>query len=978
MTDIHGFEELQSRQVGEIDGEARLYRHIKTGARLLSVVNTDENKVFGITFRTPPADSTGVAHILEHSVLCGSRKFPVKDPFIRLAQGSLNTFLNAMTFPDKTTYPVASQNLQDFYNLIDVYMDTVLHPLLTRETFEQEGWHYELDAPEAALTYKGVVFNEMKGAYSSPNAVLYKLAQQALFPDTTYGVDSGGDPVVMPDLTYDGLKDFHATYYHPSNAWIYFYGDDDPAERLRLMNERLAEFSQRPVQSDIGLQPQFDAPVRVEDTYPAGQDADKSKSNAAVNWLLGEINDPAQAMALSVLDEALTGTPAAPLRRALTESGLGEDVISSIDFNIRQVTAIYGLKGINAGDLDKVEALVLDTLKNIADEGFDKDTVEAALNTAEFSLRENNTGHFPRGLSLMLRALTTWLYERDPLERIAFEAPLEDLKTRITSGERVLEKLIQKFLLDNPHRITALVKPDPKKSERQAEDERTRLDKIRADLSSEDLERLTARTAELKRLQNLPDQPEDIAKIAHLKRADLPEHNTTIPSQLSQVGGVDVLTHDLPTNGIVYLDLAFDLKPLSTAQLPLLDVFGRALLETGAGSLDFVGLTQHIARNTGGVYISPFVSSDADGKGCVAHLMVRSKVVPNKADQLIQLLNDVLLVSHLDNRDRIKQIVMEEKASAEARLAPAGHMMAALRVNAGLSAAGFVQEQISGLTRLFALRELAERIETDWPSVAAELQGMRDQLISKGGLIANITANEKTLTNFTPGLETLIAKLPDRPVNSPASDWSSMSGGEATSNPTEGFAIPASVNYVAKGGKISASGVPSIGAALVAQNLISTGWLWNKVRMQGGAYGGFCRFDRLSQAFTYISYRDPNLLDTLDIYDATAQHLKKSQFDEEEITRAIIGTIGIIDTYLLPDAKGLIALQRHLSSDSDEARQTIRDQVLATTAQDIHTFADALETLNDNARVAILGSDTALTKANDARGGNWLAITQVM
>ncbi|NQX79768.1 MAG: insulinase family protein, partial [Hyphomicrobiaceae bacterium] len=680
----HGFQELQRRQINEIESEARLYRHGKTGARLLSLINKDENKVFGISFRTPPTDSTGVAHILEHSVLCGSRKFPVKDPFIRLAQGSLNTFLNAMTFPDKTTYPVASQNLQDFYNLIDVYIDTVLHPKLTRETFEQEGWHYYLDASNSRLTYKGIVYNEMKGAYSSPNSVMYKLVQEAMFPNTTYGVDSGGDPKVITDLTYEALIDFHSKYYHPSNSWIYYYGDDNPEERLRLMNEQLSEFSELNVHSDVSLQTFFTKPIRVEGTYPAGKETEKAKSNISISWLLDEITDSFLLLALNVLDEALMGTPASPLRRALTDSGYGEDPFGSIDFELRQATAIYGLRGINIDDCERVEALILQTLRIIAEQGFDKDTLDAAINSVEFSLRENNTGRFPRGLSIMLCSLSSWLYDRDPLERITFEEPLEKFKNRIWSSEHILENLIKDKFLRNPHRVTAVVKPDSHKSERQASEERGRLDKIHSNLSQKKLKRLINRAHELKQLQDAPDLPEDIAKIPHLKLTDLPSNNINIPSTLSLFDGVDVLTHALPTNGIIYLDLTFDLRHLSIRQLSLLNIFGRALLETGSVSLDFISFTQRISRDTGGIYTIPYVTTTCNGtESYAAHLLIRSKVISTKAPELASIIIDALNNSIIDNRERIKQIVLEEKAAAEANLVPNAHIIAARRVNAG-------------------------------------------------------------------------------------------------------------------------------------------------------------------------------------------------------------------------------------------------------------------------------------------------------
>ena len=563
MTTTHGFDEIRRLKIAEINSEARLYQHAKTGAELLSIINDDENKVFGITFRTPPADSTGIAHILEHCVLCGSDKFPVKDPFIRLAQGSLNTFLNAMTFPDKTTYPTASQNLQDFYNLVDVYLDAVLHPRISRKILEQEGWHYEINGHDEPLTYKGVVFNEMKGAYSSPDAILDKLSQQSLFPDTTYGLDSGGDPIEIPNLTYEAFKEFHTSNYHPSNARIYFYGDDDPIERLKLLDDRLSAFTKTTVNSDVALQPRFSAPVRHDGTYAAGEGPEAGKSHVAVNWMLDEITDPEQAIALRVLSYMLTGTPASPLRKALIESGLGEEVISAIEFDFRQIIAQCGLKGVDAANVDKVETLIHQTLQDLSTKGFDQGTIEAALNTTEFRLRENNTGRFPRGLSLMLRALTTWVYDRDPLERIAFEAPLSRLKARVAAGERVFEPLIQQWLVDNTHRATVVVRPDPEQGSREAADETARLAAVRADLAQDEIDKLVARTAELKQWQETPDTPEAIASIPMLKRSDLPKRNKTIPSEVSRVGGVELLSHDLFTNGIVYLDLAFDLHALA-------------------------------------------------------------------------------------------------------------------------------------------------------------------------------------------------------------------------------------------------------------------------------------------------------------------------------------------------------------------------------------------------------------------------------
>lgn len=973
MTTTHGFEELRRTRIAEINSEARHYRHKRTGAELLSIVNADENKVFGITFRTPPADSTGIAHILEHSVLCGSRKFPVKDPFIRLAQGSLNTFLNAMTYSDKTTYPTASQNLQDFYNLIDVYLDAVLHPLISREILAQEGWHYELESPDKPLIYKGVVFNEMKGAYSSPETILYKLSQESIFPDTIYGHDSGGDPAVIPELTYEAFTAFHRRYYHPSNARIYFYGDDDPEERLRLIDERLSGFGAEKPDSGIALQARFTAPRRRDATYAAGDDPETARSYLTLNWMLDEAAEPEAALALRVLDQVLTGTPASPLRKALIDSGLGEEVVAGLELDTRQVAALYGLKGIDAASAAKVEALILDTLRSICASGLQKATIEAALNTVEFRLRENNTGHFPRGLSLMLRSLTTWLHDRDPIARIAFEAPLKALKARIASGERVFERLIQTHLLDNPHRATVVVRPDPQKAAREAAEERARLDKVQARLAPGDVEELVAQTAALKRWQETPDTPEAIATIPSLRLSDLPRTNKRIPVERTSVEGVEVLTHDLATSGILYLDLAFDLHALCADQLPLVDVLGRALTETGAGTLDFVALSEWIGRSTGGIRPSTFASALSGRQGSAARLVMRAKAVPEKADELISILGDVLLSSRLENAERIGQIVLEEKASAEARLTPMGHLLASRRLRSHFSEDGWVQEQMGGFTRLFAMRALAERARSDWPSVERDLVDMRRRLVTRAGLVANVTADGAATARFLPKLASLLRSLPAATAIGGESPWPWRRAAR-----DEGFTMPAKVNYVAKGGDLRALGHEPTGAALVVQNFLGTTWLWDKVRLQGGAYGGMCRLDRLSSVFSYASYRDPNLAATIGVYDGTGEHLRSVPLGEAELRRTIIGTIGEIDDYLLPDAKGLVSLQRHLTGDSEDARQRMRDEVLGTTVADFRTFADALDSVAREGRVVVLGSEGAIEQANAERGGSWLSMTKVM
>ena len=579
--DRRDFELLRDEEIPELNTRALLYRH-RTGCEIVSLINDDENKVFGINFRTPPTDSTGIAHILEHSVLCGSRKYPVKEPFVELIKGSLNTFLNAFTYPDKTCYPVASTNVQDFYNLIDVYLDAVFYPRLTPEVLQQEGWHYELEDPSDPLRYKGVVFNEMKGAYSDPESILGERIQQSIFPDTTYGVDSGGDPRHIPALTFDQFKRFHDDFYHPSNARIYFYGDDDPEQRLALLHDYLSDYEAHSVDSTIGTQPRFAAPKRQQFPYAVNPDAvEEPKYFVALTWLLQDATD-AERRALLVLEHALLGTPGSPLRKALIDSGLGEDLTGSgLEVELAQMFFSVGLKGVQQADVDAVEALILQHLGELADGGIDQGMVAAALHTAEFRFRENNTGSFPRGLGLMLRLLTNWLYDRDPFTPLRFADSFAALKDKLAADDRYLEGLIQRHLLDNAHRTTVVLQPDAELGTRLEEEETTRLAEARERMSHADLEELVASTQKLKHLQEQPDAPEDLAKLPRLQLSDLDKAIKTVPRQEDQIAGVPVLHHDLFTNGIAYLDVGCDLRVLPQELVPYIPLFGRALLEMG-------------------------------------------------------------------------------------------------------------------------------------------------------------------------------------------------------------------------------------------------------------------------------------------------------------------------------------------------------------------------------------------------------------
>ncbi|AMK10001.1 insulinase family protein [Pseudodesulfovibrio indicus] len=966
-----GFTKIREMEIAEMATKAVVYRHDKTGARVLSLSNDDENKVFGISFRTPPSDSTGVAHILEHSVLCGSDKYPVKEPFVELLKGSLQTFLNALTFPDKTCYPVASANVQDFYNLVDVYLDAVFHPRLTENTLKQEGWHYELEAADRDLTYKGVVFNEMKGAYSSPDSRLYEASQQSLFPDTTYGLDSGGDPAVIPDLTFEQFMAFHRDHYHPSNAYAYFYGDDDPQKRLAILDAVFSQYEPIDVApTRVPLQARFTEAKAVRTGYPASDRL--AKGMFTVNWLLAETSDPNLNLALHILEHILIGLPGSPLKKALTDSGLGDDLAGvGLEADMRQMFFSVGLKGMHPSNAVKVESIIFHTIKDLVENGIDARDIEAAVNSVEFSLRENNTGSYPRGLSLMFQALSTWLYddegvEGDPLALLPFEAPLRNVKAWIESGEKIFEELLARLFLHNPHRTTVLLEPDHTLGKKAAKEERDRLNKAKAAMSPAEIEQVMADAAELKRLQAAPDDPEALRTIPRLTTSDLPAENRPIPTELRSLAGRELLFHDLPTNGIGYLDFGFDLAAIPDELLPYAGVFGRALTESGTAERDFVDLSQRIARTSGGIWAQPFSAPVLNSAEPAARLFLRTKATGDKLADTLEIVSEILASAKLDNKERIGRIVAEARARAEQRLVPSGHMIVATRLRARTHAAHAMDEAMSGLTNLRFLRELEQRVDKDFRNVAKDLEKFRSLLINRSGLILNATMDEALFAQAEPALARVVESLPE---SEPAPVKRAMPVLPAR----EGLAIPAQVNYVGKGCGLAEYGIELTGAAQVVNKLIRTGYLWEKVRVQGGAYGAFCILDRLAGAIALVSYRDPNVADTVKAFDELADHLEKLKIDSDELEKSIIGAIGEMDSYQLPDAKGFTGLTRHLTGQDDAYLQAIREQALNASEADFRDLAKAVRANAEHGDICVLGDSLAMENS-----GLGLDIEQVL
>ncbi len=963
MTVTHGFELIRDEFIEEVDSQAKLYRHVKSGAEFLSLSNSDENKVFGVTFKTPPKTSNGIAHIMEHSVLCGSEKYPLKEPFVELIKGSLKTFLNAFTYPDKTCYPVASTNTQDFYNLIDVYLDAVFHPLIEEHHLEQEGWHLELDSLEDDLKFKGVVYNEMKGAYSSPEGVLYRYASETLFDEShPYGVDSGGDPAAILDLTYEEFKNFHETYYHPSNSRIYMYGDDDLETRLKLLDKVLQDFDQIEVDSEIPLYPLRDESSRHVYPYSIEESqAGEAKNYVSLNWLLPEVTDQETLMGLSVLSYAMSASSGAPLQRRLIESGLGEDTLGGgIGTSMRQPIFRSGLKGVTSENIDKVEELVLDILGSLATDGFDPDEISAAVNTIEFRMRENNTGGFPRGLAYMLGSLSEWLHDGDPIQALRYEEALASVKEKIAAGG-YLESLIKQYLIDNNHRTTLVLEPDTGLKDQLEQAEEDRLAAAKADMSQADLEAIIENTKTLKALQEAPNQPEDLAKLPSLALSDLEKEISTVPIEINDHGSAIMLNHNLFTNRIIYTRVGMNLRVVPQDLLPYVPLFSYALTDLGLEGEDYIKLSQRIGMNTGGVGASRMISSKRESDESIAWLWLRGKATLDKSDELLDLMRDILLTVNLDNQERFKQILLEEKAGEEAGLVPSGHSVALGRLKAAFSEASYISESMGGVSYLFFLRQLVDEVENDWGGVLNKLKAIHKLVVNRNIMLTDTTLDDESYAGFEPKLKAFLDAMPAAEPEFQV--W------ERQSLPAhEGLTIPAQVNYVAMGTNVHEAGFEYHGSWNVGLNITRTSYLWDRVRMQGGAYGAFIPYSVHSGTMAFCSYRDPNLVNTLDVYKQAADFFRNLDLPQSEIDKAIIGVIGSFDSYQLPDAKGHTALMRYLYGTTNDYRQRIRDEVLGTTLADLHAFGDVLDAIGQNGRIVVVGSSDNIDSANAENG----------
>lgn len=957
--DLAEYEILDEHRVEDVQSDGFILRHKKSGARIAILSNNDDNKVFYIGFRTPPEDETGVPHIIEHTTLCGSKKFPVKDPFIELAKGSLNTFLNAMTYPDKTVYPVASCNDQDFKNLMDVYLDAVFNPNITKyeEIFKQEGWHYELTGRDDELKINGVVYNEMKGAYSSPDEVLSSQIYRSLFPDNTYSKDSGGNPEYIPKLTYEAYLDFYHKYYHPSNSYIYLYGDMDVVERLEWLDkEYLSLYDYKKVNSEINKQPAFDEIKNVEAQYSITMDdTQENKTYLSYNRVVGDTLDEMLYQAFDVLDYALVSSPGAPVKQALIDAGIGDDVYGSYDAGILQPVFSFVAKNANASQADEFESIIESTLKEVVKTGINKEALLAGINSSEFKFREADFGQFPKGLLFGLNCLDSWLFD-DMKPFIHQECLGTFAKLRKAVDTDYFEKLIQEYLLDNTHGSSVTVKPKRGLGNEREEALAKELSDYKASLSDEEIKKLIEDTEHLKKYQEEPSSDEDLRKLPMLTRADMKKNAMPFSNIEDELLDVKVVRHDIESNGIDYISFLFDAGDFAQSELGYLGFFTNALGLVSTEKYSYTDLANATNIYTGGISTGTASHPDIkDRNNFVFKFEVKLKVLEKNLDKALELMEQMLLSSDFTDTKRLGELVAQIKARLQANLSSSGHLVAAMRSMSSFSRYALYQDELKGVAFYRSICRIEKELSESPKSVSDKLAAIAKKLFARNRMLISFTGNNEAYGNAKPSLEKVIAGF----------DKMSAVGNQAEvhfNTAKEAFIDASQIQYVAKTGDFICEGYEYTGALRLLRIILSYDYLWINVRVKGGAYGCMNTFLRSGESY-FVSYRDPNLSDTLDVYDRIPEYIKSFSPDERDMTKYIIGTFSALDTPMNPEAKGSRSLSAYLEGITYEQIQKERNEILNAQPEDIRRLADLVEAVLKKDSICVIGNENMIKES---------------
>ena len=957
--DLAEYEILDEHRVEDVQSDGFILRHKKSGARIAILSNNDDNKVFYIGFRTPPEDETGVPHIIEHTTLCGSKKFPVKDPFIELAKGSLNTFLNAMTYPDKTVYPVASCNDQDFKNLMDVYLDAVFNPNITKyeEIFKQEGWHYELTGKDDELKINGVVYNEMKGAYSSPDEVLSSQIYRSLFPDNTYSKDSGGNPEYIPKLTYEAYLDFYHKYYHPSNSYIYLYGDMDVVERLEWLDkEYLSLYDYKKVNSEINKQPAFDKIKNVEAQYSITMDdSQENKTYLSYNRVVGDTLDEMLYQAFDVLDYALVSSPGAPVKQALIDAGIGDDVYGSYDAGILQPVFSFVAKNANASQADEFESIIENTLKEVVKTGINKEALLAGINSSEFKFREADFGQFPKGLLFGLNCLDSWLFD-DMKPFIHLECLGTFAKLRKAVDTDYFEKLIQEYLLDNTHGSSVTVKPKRGLGNEREEALAKELSDYKASLSDEEIKKLIEDTEHLKKYQEEPSSDENLRKLPMLTRADMKKNAMPFSNIEDELLDVKVVRHDIESNGIDYISFLFDAGDFAQSELGYLGFFTNALGLVSTERYSYTDLANATNIYTGGISTGTASHPDIkDRNNFVFKFEVKLKVLEKNLDKALELMEQMLLSSDFTDTKRLGELVAQIKARLQANLSSSGHLVAAMRSMSSFSRYALYQDELKGVAFYRSICHIEKELSESPKSVSDKLAAIAKKLFARNRMLISFTGNNEAYGNAKPSLEKVIAGF----------NKMSAVGNQAEvhfNTAKEAFIDASQIQYVAKTGDFICEGYEYTGALRLLRIILSYDYLWINVRVKGGAYGCMNTFLRSGESY-FVSYRDPNLSDTLDVYDRIPEYIKSFSPDERDMTKYIIGTFSALDTPMNPEAKGSRSLSAYLEGITYEQIQKERNEILNAQPEDIRRLADLVEAVLKKDSICVIGNENMIKES---------------
>lgn len=958
---LNAYEVLKEEELQDIHSKGWLLRHKKTGARVMLIENSDENKVFNIAFRTPPKNSTGVAHILEHSVLCGSREFPLKDPFVELVKGSLNTFLNAMTYPDKTCYPVASCNDRDFQNLMHVYLDAVFYPNIYKkeEIFRQEGWNYHLEKKEGPLKYNGVVYNEMKGAFSSPDDVLEREIMNSLFPDTTYGCESGGDPVNIPDLSYEEFLDFHRQYYHPSNSFIYLYGNMDMEEKLEFLDSHyLSAFDSLVIDSEIRNQEAFAQVKDIQKSYPVSEDeGEEDNTYLSYNMVVGEAADINLSLAFEVLDYALLSAPGAPLKQALLDAKIGKDIYGSFEDGIKQTYFSIVAKGANLSRKEEFIKVIRDTLTKIAEEGIDKKAVTAGINYYEFRFREADFSSYPKGLMYGLDILSSWLYDdTKPFCEVQLLEGFEFLKKALEEG--YFEELIRKYLLGNTHGAILSLVPEKGLAAKRDKELEEKLENYRKSLSDEELTRMVENTKALEAYQEAEEAPEALTCIPMLSREDIKKEITGLTNEEHHVEDSLFLYHDVCTNGIGYADLLFEIHDFDVDTVHYLGLLKSVLGAVDTENYTYGELFNEVNARTGGIAYGIEVFDDAqDTDAFCAMFAVRGKALYPEMDFMFSMIREVLTTSKLDDTKRLYEIIARVRSRSQASLASAGHSTAVLRGASYASPMAAFQDEMAGI----GYYQFIEKLEKDFDSckdeIVKNLRKVMEEVLRPENFCVSYTGERESLDVVkaqAAGIKKVLfhGQKPESVKQAPCI------------KKNEAFKTSGQVQYVAQNGNFRKKGLEYTGALEILKVILSYDYLWINLRVKGGAYGCMSGFKRNGESFL-VSYRDPHLKRTLEVYQGVPDYIRAFEADEREMTKYIIGTISNKDVPRTPQMQGSISKTAYFSNVTEDMLQKERNQILGAQKEDIQKLAALVEAVLSDDQICVVGSETAIEKAED-------------